>query len=309
MPRRLFRYNPKTCQYEPAPFPWVKFLIYVLLFLVCTWGFFAVISRLQPVLFPTQNMAMLAAQNLAYAQSIKLIKADLTEMRHMLSEFQQDEKTLAEKIFGLPDKPSTVQIPSHNRLKENKEILADLHRKVNTILDDVKRGEWITMPALAARPEWPVWWPLITNNPTIAAGFGKKIHPYHKGKYFHTGIDIPAGKGHGIHSAGSGKVIRVVKSRVESGYGNYVEIDHGTGVISRYACLDEIVVRTGQQVEAGRLIGYAGISGSAVAPHLHFEILINGKPVNPLLFMVQNITAETYARLQAEGSRINQSLD
>ncbi|GIV36000.1 MAG: hypothetical protein KatS3mg032_0379 [Cyclobacteriaceae bacterium] len=309
MRRRLFRYNPKTCQYEPAPFPWAGFLVYVLLFLVCTCGFFAVISRLQPVLFPTQNMAMLARQNLAYAQSIRLMKADLAEMAHLLNEFQHKEKALSEKIFGLPRKPSNVQVQARNVPEENKKILADLHRKVNTILDDVQRGEWIAMPAVAARPEWPVWWPLETSNPTIASGFGKRIHPYHKGKYFHYGIDIPAAKGHGVRSAGGGKVIRVVRSRVESGYGNYVEIDHGTGVISRYACLDEIVVRTGQQVEGGRLIGYAGISGSAVAPHLHFEILINSRPVNPMLFMVRNFTAETYARLQAEGSRINQSLD
>ena len=98
----------------------------------------------------------------------------------------------------------------------------------------------------------------------------------------HAGIDIGAGYGAPIHAAKDGVVIF---AGVQSGYGNCVVIDHGGGMATLYAHQSRMAVIVGQQVNAGDVIGYIGATGYATGPHLHFEVRIDGTPVNPLPYL------------------------
>ena len=75
---------------------------------------------------------------------------------------------------------------------------------------------------------------------------------------------------------------------VKSGYGNVIDVYHGNGIITRYAHLSHIAVRQGQRVNRGENIGAVGSTGRSTGPHLHFEIRINNKPINPLIFLDKN---------------------
>ena len=98
----------------------------------------------------------------------------------------------------------------------------------------------------------------------------------------HEGIDIGAATGTPIYAAAGGTVIY---AGWESGYGNLTVIDHGNGLATAYGHQSQIAVSNGQTVSRGQLTGYVGSTGHSTGPHLHFEVRVNGTPVNPLSYL------------------------
>ncbi len=120
----------------------------------------------------------------------------------------------------------------------------------------------------------------------ITSKFGPRFHPIEKEEKFHTGIDIAAPYGSPVYATASGKVIRA--RRTNSGKGNFVMIKHINNIMTIYLHLSRITVKEGQFVKKGEIIGYVGSSGTATGPHLHYEVLYNGKPIDPLIFMLED---------------------
>lgn len=116
----------------------------------------------------------------------------------------------------------------------------------------------------------------------ISSPFGYRIHPIYGVNRFHTGIDIAAPTGRSIAAADSGEV---VFAGYWGGYGKATIIDHGKGYSTVYAHQSRILVGKGQVVSKGEIIGSVGSTGWSTGPHLHFEVRINGKPVNPLGYL------------------------
>jgi murein DD-endopeptidase MepM/ murein hydrolase activator NlpD len=86
---------------------------------------------------------------------------------------------------------------------------------------------------------------------------------------------------------------RVVKSGRDGGYGNVIELDHGNGILTRYAPCSRLVARVGQRVERGQLIANVGSTGLSVGPHLHYEIHVNGNAVDPLTYVIPEETVSS----------------
>jgi murein DD-endopeptidase MepM/ murein hydrolase activator NlpD len=112
----------------------------------------------------------------------------------------------------------------------------------------------------------------------VSSGFGTRLHPITGKVRMHNGLDMNGAQGSPIVAAGSGTVIL---SGVKGGYGNTIMIDHGGGMVTLYAHQYSLAVSVGMSVSAGQVIGYVGNTGQSTAPHLHFEVRINGDPVNP----------------------------
>jgi len=116
----------------------------------------------------------------------------------------------------------------------------------------------------------------------IGSGFGFRTDPFTGRAALHTGLDFPADIGTVIHAAAGGMV---VTSQVHPAYGNLVEIDHGNGLLTRYAHASKVLVKIGDLVKRGQPVAEVGTSGRSTGPHLHFEVLVEGVPQNPARFL------------------------
>jgi murein DD-endopeptidase MepM/ murein hydrolase activator NlpD len=141
----------------------------------------------------------------------------------------------------------------------------------------------------------------------MASGFGYRIHPIYKTRKYHWGMDFSAPKGSPIYATGNGTIEKAVRSK--RGFGNYVKINHGFGYKTLYGHMHKYVVRKGQSVKRGDLIGYVGSSGTSTAPHLHYEVVKGNKKVNPIYYYFNDLTPEEYDMMLDMASKENQSLD
>jgi murein DD-endopeptidase MepM/ murein hydrolase activator NlpD len=135
-------------------------------------------------------------------------------------------------------------------------------------------------PAVKASPSlWPVEGRLLS-------GFAQRTDPFSGEGAFHKGVDISATTGTPVHSAAEGVV--VLAEPVSGGYGRLVVVDHGGGVQTYYAHLSKINVHTGQEVHRGDTVGLVGSSGRTTAPHLHYEVRVDGTPRNPWRYLANS---------------------
>lgn len=125
----------------------------------------------------------------------------------------------------------------------------------------------------------------------VTSGFGRRIDPFNGLPAFHSGLDLSGAMGTPIHATAPGRVTYV---GTNGGYGRMVEIDHGHGLVTRYAHLSRFLVRRGDRVHYRQVIGLMGATGRATGVHVHYEVLVNGKPRDPTKF----IEAGSYVLVQ-----------
>ncbi len=116
----------------------------------------------------------------------------------------------------------------------------------------------------------------------FSSNFGWRLDPFTGQRSMHEGVDFVADVGAPIKAAAGGIVIY---SDIHSGYGNMIEVDHGNGLVSRYAHASKRLVKEGDVVLRGQKIGEVGSTGRSTGPHLHFEVLFNGTPQNPTRYL------------------------
>ncbi len=126
----------------------------------------------------------------------------------------------------------------------------------------------------------------------LGSGFGFRSDPFTGRAALHTGLDFPADIGTPIQAAAGGVVLGVEH---HPAYGLMVELDHGRGLVTRYAHASKAMVKTGDLVKRGQVIAQVGTSGRSTGPHLHFEVLVDGVPQNPLRFLAGSGSGSTLA--------------
>tara|TARA_R110001592_G_scaffold325782_3_gene606114 strand:+ start:38054 stop:38917 length:864 start_codon:yes stop_codon:yes gene_type:complete len=141
----------------------------------------------------------------------------------------------------------------------------------------------------------------------VASGFGYRIHPIHKIRKMHTGMDFTAPTGTHIFATGDGVVESVISSK--RGYGNHIVIKHQFGYKTRYAHMSRFNVKKGQKVKRGDIIGFVGNTGSSTGPHLHYEVEKDNRKVNPYNYYFNDLTPEEFDRMIELSSSANQSFD
>jgi murein DD-endopeptidase MepM/ murein hydrolase activator NlpD len=122
---------------------------------------------------------------------------------------------------------------------------------------------------------WPV-------SGRISSPFGWRMHPILRKKKYHSGIDLAVSTGTAVKAADSG---RVLVSGWQGGYGNFIALDHGKGISTCYGHNSRLLVKAGELVKKGQTIALSGNTGLSTGPHLHFEVRVNGNPVNPLGYL------------------------
>jgi murein DD-endopeptidase MepM/ murein hydrolase activator NlpD len=152
-------------------------------------------------------------------------------------------------------------------------VLRDLLGLIELRLENVRFGVERRNALAAATPSiWPVagW---------LSSSYGSRQDPFTGGNDFHPGLDISANHGEPVVATADGEV---TSATTNSTYGNFVEIDHGFGITTRYAHLSRLSVSAGGRVRRGEVIGQVGSTGRSTSPHLHYEIWMNGRLTNPM---------------------------
>ena len=140
----------------------------------------------------------------------------------------------------------------------------------------------------------------------MASGYGMRMHPILKTRRMHNGMDFTSPRGTPIFASGNGKIKKAHRS---SSFGKVVYIDHGYGYETIYAHMSKITAKKGQLVKRGDIIGYVGNTGRSMAPHLHYEVHKNGRPVNPIYYYYGDLTPEEFVAMQKASQQKGQSYD
>ena len=139
------------------------------------------------------------------------------------------------------------------------------------------------------------------------ASVGNKINPFYKVPIRHNGLDLIAPSGEPVYAAADGVVKNVIRSR--KGLGNVVEIDHGNGYVTRYAHLADVEARKGRKLKRGARIGFVGVSGNSVAPHLHYEVIKDTLILDPVNHFFASVSPEEYVNMVIMSVSTGQSMD
>jgi murein DD-endopeptidase MepM/ murein hydrolase activator NlpD len=274
--------------------------------------------------FPESQTILLQNRIAEQRFEIDKIHRDLSQIHESLTSVEKRDDNIYRVVLGAEPIDKSIReagVGGSERYADirekdmiDEERILELHEKV----DKLKRKLYIEMKSqdelvkLAENKEKlyaaiPAIQP-VSNKQLIAlaSGFGLRTHPIYKVRKMHSGIDFAASIGTPIYATADGKVVTVdVKF---SGYGKLVEIDHGFGYKTRYAHMHDFAVRAGQHVRRGDLIGYVGNTGLSTAPHLHYEVLINGSQVDPVHYFYNDLSPAEYEKVLELASIENQSL-
>lgn len=127
--------------------------------------------------------------------------------------------------------------------------------------------------------------PLLENDGYVSSRYGRRVDPFTGQLVFHRGLDFSAAQGTPVLATAAGRVSRAAR---HGSLGNLVEVDHGNGVVTRYGHLQEFNVRKGQWISRGEAIGSVGNTGRSTAPHVHYEVIREGRTENPWLYIVRD---------------------
>lgn len=198
---------------------------------------------------------------------------------------------------SIPDKDIVEYAAAKTALLEN--VSKSVDSNFMAIFADAASGKH-SMPPMAA----PI---KDLKFAQVGASIGQKINPFYKVMSQHNGVDLVAGQGTPVLAAGNGIVEDVIRSG--KGLGNIVKIAHDDGFVTVYAHLEDIVVRKGERVTAGRKIANVGISGNSFAPHLHYEVYKDGKVMDPVNYFFASFTPAEYAKVAYMAATTGQSMD
>jgi murein DD-endopeptidase MepM/ murein hydrolase activator NlpD len=184
--------------------------------------------------------------------------------------------------FGVNDTPAA----SDNAFQQTIAQFNFLEQNVSSAALPAGNLQLLSSAGLADLTSTPTLWPVIGH---LTGTFGERMDPFSGEGAFHTGVDISSQYGDGVRVSADGMVIEADE---RAGYGRLVVVDHGFGVTTYYGHLSSFNVHAGQQVRRGDTIGNVGVSGRSTGPHVHYEVRINGAPVNPMRYLRQASAAD-----------------
>lgn len=175
----------------------------------------------------------------------------------------------------------------------------------STSFDEIIELAWAKEEWMAARPAiQPIGMKDLIR---FGSSFGTRMHPILKVVRPHEGIDLTAARGTNIYATADGEVLQA--GYRAGGFGKKVLIDHGFGYRTLYGHCDEILVEVGQQVKRGEVIARVGSTGLSKSPHLHYEVHVNGRPVNPINYYANDLSAKEFENMIEMLSNADPSFD
>lgn len=220
-----------------------------------------------------ENKKVVNAQHKAVQEKTRQYESEYKIMVSVRDKVSQEEKKISQKVALTKQELTKIQ-RDRAKLEKALEEYEETSREIEAELK--KSGLANAGEALGTGK---MIWPLKGR---LSSSFGWRTHPVLRKKKFHNGQDIAVPSGTPVYAADSGKV---VVSGWLNGYGNYIAINHGRGISTGYAHNSRLLVSVGEIVYKGQKIALSGNTGLSTGPHLHFEVRINGVPVNPIPYL------------------------
>lgn len=322
----MYYYNDETLRYEPVKKSkkviFLNILGTSLLVLVLAFGF----SLILDTYFPSQKELALKREVGNLENHLAKLNTLYDKMSSKLNHIQETDANVHRMVFGMEPIDGDIWqagIGGHDAYKDlaglrNADILKATLQKAEKLgrqldiqegsLKEIHRKAMEKEKEFAAIPSIkPVRSDKLNRDIKYLSGFGYRIHPIYKRRKFHAGIDFSAPKGTKIFSTGDGVVTKIENKR--TGYGLNVTIDHGFGYKTLYAHMGSIKVKKGQKVKRGQIIGSVGNTGTSTAPHLHYEVIKDGKKVNPIHYVMDGLSTDEYMEIVKASGKMNQSFD
>ena len=323
MGRTKYKFNPESLSFDKIRLGAkdlflraLAFFIGSLLIAVVYWFIFALFIDSPKEKALKREIAQLTLQ-------YEMIDREMGNLEKVIEHLEETDDNLYRTIFEAEPIPATLReggVGGINRYDQmegfaNSRIVIETASRLDRLRKKVyiQSKSFDDLISLAVEKEdmlrsIPAIMPISTRDLTrVASGFGLRIHPLYKITKFHAGMDFTAPSGTEIYATGDGTVAKVSSSK--RGMGNHIIIDHGFGYTSIYAHLDSFNVRAGQKVHRGDVIGFVGNTGMSIAPHLHYEIKLNGTNVDPVNYYFNDLSPHEYELMVEIASKTGQSFD
>lgn len=323
MPRPKYKFNPESLSFDKVRLGirdiLLRFLAYFTGSVIIAFIYWVIFAAF----FDSPKEKALEREIQQLTIQYDLINREMADVEKVLEDLQKTDDNLYRTIFEAEPIPATFReggAGGINRFKNlegysNSELVVETSAR----LDKIRKRVYLQSKSfdevinLAQRKEEmlksvPAILPISNDDLTrTASGYGLRIHPIYKITKFHSGMDFTAPAGTDVYATGDGVVIAVQSS--QRGLGKHIVIDHGFGYSSIYAHLSNFNVRNKQKVHRGDIIGYVGNSGTSVANHLHYEIKLNGRNIDPVNYYFEDLSPSEYERMIEIASKTGQSFD
>jgi murein DD-endopeptidase MepM/ murein hydrolase activator NlpD len=318
-----FLFDPDSLSYKKVESPGKRKLIRSLLFAGLVLSISSGILFFRDSQIRSQRADNLTAAQQQIIYELNLMNHEMDQQEAKLSQVAFNDDKIYRVYFGVDPLSSSKRkvgvggSRNYEWLQQytHASLLRKTHQKIDLIerklvmqsssFEDVIDLAWTKEEYLAARPAiQPVSMKDLTR---FGSSFGRRFHPILKVVRPHEGIDLTAPRGTPIYSTADGTVIQA--GYREGGFGKKVLIDHGYGYRTVYGHCDEILVQPGQKVSRGEVIAKVGSTGLSKSPHLHYEVHVNGRPVNPINYYATDLSPVEYDQMIDMLSHADPSFD
>ena len=323
MSKIKYYYDTKTLSYKPIESTGIdkfkKFIVYLTSSAIL--AFFTLLIFFQ--YFDSPKEKRLKGEINHLLSQYEIINNDLEKIELVLDDIQKRDDNIYRTIFEADPIPTSIRKQGFggvNRYKKlsgysNSDLIINTSKKIDQLtkqlyLQSKSFDEIIELAKNKSKmlASIPAIQPVANKDlKRMTSGYGYRIHPIYKTRKMHYGMDYSAKVGTEIYATGDGVISKVKRSK--RGYGNYVKINHGFGYETLYAHMSKYIVKKGQKVKRGEVIGYVGNTGISTAPHLHYEVRKDNKKINPVNFYFNDLTPDEYEKMLELASQPNQSFD
>jgi murein DD-endopeptidase MepM/ murein hydrolase activator NlpD len=272
--------------------------------------------------FPSPREKQLLREKEALHSQLVTLNQQVDQMQVVMADLQQRDDNLYRVLFGAEPIPLSIRQGAQRKISyyeeiarmTNNQLSADLSLKVDVLAKElyVQSKSYDDIIEMAKKQEIrmeniPAIQPVLNKDLTrVASGYGMRIDPVYHVRKFHQGMDFTAPTGTEVFATGNAKVSF---SGWKQGYGNTVILDHGFGYETVYAHLYKSLVRKGQKVRRSDIIALVGNTGKSTGPHLHYEVRLNGRPVDPRNYYFYDLSPEEYDQMIQLSNNFGQMLD
>jgi murein DD-endopeptidase MepM/ murein hydrolase activator NlpD len=324
MARIKYYYDTETCKYERIKTTTSDIILNALGIFSLTLAMAAGILLISSSYFESPKELLLKNEVKEMEFYYDNLLQEVNKLQTQLENMEHRDDNIYRVVLGAEPIDKSIRdagiggIDRYEDVREKNIIHEDIIVKLSAQVDNIRRKIYIESKSqdevveLAENKEKlfaaiPAIQPIANKQLiALASGFGLRIHPIYKVRKMHTGVDFAAAIGTPIYATADGTIDKADVSF--SGYGKVIEIDHGFGYRSRYAHMHGFAVRQGQKIKRGDLIGYVGNTGLSTAPHLHYEVFVNGSHANPVHYFFNDLNPAEYEKIIELASIENQSL-